>query len=186
MRLANRMRAVSLMVSACQASSCVRIIQPRPSSQSALVLMARLPSLKGRRCGSCCRCAAFVPSQAGRWFQKRPVIVLITIKGTRLVIPVNLSVSDPSSKKRKRSFTRVTQRRFFFFFFFNVIIYVLILFGISCQWFVPWNPLSGNAFQRFRRPVFPRLGTCFGRPADRFPRRCRRDPFTGRKHARVI
>lgn len=121
MRLANRMRAVSLMVSACQASRCVRIIQPRPISQSAFVLMARLLSLKGRRCGSCCRCAVFVPSQAGRWFPKCPIIVLITIKNTRLSIPVNLSVSDPLSKKGERSFTSIARRGFFlllFLFFF--------------------------------------------------------------------
>ena len=117
MRLADRMRAVSLMVSACQASSCVRIIQPRPSSQSAFTLMARLPSLKRWRCGSCCRCAAFVPSQAKRWFPKRPVIVLITIKGTRLAMPVNLSVSDPLSKKGEKKLHEHRATRVFSFSF---------------------------------------------------------------------
>ena len=170
MRLADRMRAVSLMVSACQASSCVRIIQPRPSSQSAFTLMARLPSLKRWCCGSCCRCAAFVPSQAKRWFPKRPVIVLITIKGTRLAMPVNLSVSDPLSKKGEKKLHEHRATRvflfLFLFFFFNVIIYVIILFGISCQWSIPWKPLSGNAFQRIRHLGFSAAGTTL-RPAGR-------------------
>lgn len=175
------------MVSACQASSCVRIIQPKPSSQLAVVLMARLLSLKRWRCGLDCRYAAHIPSF--RSFPT-PSVVSITFKGTRLAIPVNLSVSDPLSKKKKRSFTRVTQRRFFLFLLF---LFLFLQCNNLCNNLVrhlipvvyPLEPFVRQRFPKVSASGFFTAGNTF-RPAGRhmLPPQCQ-SPLTRQKHDRV-
>lgn len=118
MRLANRMRAVSLMVSACQASSCVRIIQPKPSSQLALVLMARLPFLEATALRFMLPLRRSRPKPNRTLLPNRPGVVSITLKGTRLAMPVNLSVSDPSFEEKEKEASRALRNVGFFFFFF--------------------------------------------------------------------